>query len=130
MSVLNSAVRALLAGNHLAHLVTLNSDGSPQASIVWAGLDGDEIVIASMGNRLKLRNVRRDPRVLITFETDQINERGLNEYLVVHGTGRVTEGGAAAVLQDLARTYMGPDAVFPPGPNPPPGRPWPPTATS
>jgi Pyridoxamine 5'-phosphate oxidase len=28
----------------LAHLVTLNEDGSPQVSIVWVGLDGDEIV--------------------------------------------------------------------------------------
>ncbi len=121
MTVLNSAGRTLLTGNHLAHLVTLNADGSPQASIVWAGLDGDEIVIASLSNRQKLRNVRRDPRVVITFETDRLNERGLTEYLTVHGTGRVTDGGAPEVLQELARTYIGPGAVFPPGPNPPPG---------
>jgi hypothetical protein len=31
----------------LAHLVTLNKDGGPQVSIVWVGLDGDEIVCPS-----------------------------------------------------------------------------------
>jgi hypothetical protein len=33
----------------------------------------------------------------------------------------VTEGGAAALLASLARTYLGPDAMFPPMPDPPPG---------
>ena len=46
--------------------------------------------------------------------------RGLDEYLVVHGTARVTEGGAPEVLQQLARVYLGPDAVFP-APNSPAG---------
>ena len=46
---------------------------------------------------------------------------GLEEYLVVHGDARVTEGGAPELLQQLARIYMGPDVRFPPMPNPPPG---------
>ena len=62
MSVLNSAARDVVTGGHLAHLVTINSDGSPQLSVVWVGLDGDEIVSGHMGDRLKLRNARRDPR--------------------------------------------------------------------
>ena len=45
----------------------------------------------------------------------------MQHYLVVHGRARVTEGGAPELLQKLARTYIGPDAVFPPMPNPPPG---------
>lgn len=43
------------------------------------------------------------------------------EYLIVYGTARVTEGGAAEVLQRLAYTYIGPDVVFPNMPDPPPG---------
>ncbi len=46
---------------------------------------------------------------------------GLLEYLVVYGTARVTEGGAPEMLQHLAHTYLGPDVVFPPMPDPPPG---------
>ena len=49
------------------------------------------------------------------------NEWGLLEYLVVYGTARVTEGGAAEMLQELAHTYLGPDVVFPGMPDPPPG---------
>ena len=42
--ILNDTVRQALTAGHLAHLVTLNKDGSPHVSIVWVGLDGDEIV--------------------------------------------------------------------------------------
>ena len=42
--ILNDVVRQALTSGHLAHLVTLNKDGSPQVSIVWVGLDGDDIV--------------------------------------------------------------------------------------
>jgi hypothetical protein len=37
------------------------------------------------------------------------------------GTARVTEGGAAAMLQHLAPGYLGPDVVFPGIPDPPRG---------
>jgi PPOX class probable F420-dependent enzyme len=121
MSVLNSAARAAVAGGNLAHLVTINPDGSPQLSVVWVGLEGDEIVSGHMGDRQKLRNVRRDPRVVLSMQTGIVNEMGLAEYLVVRGTGRVTEGGAADLLQRLAHVYLGPDVSFPPGTDHPPG---------
>jgi PPOX class probable F420-dependent enzyme len=111
----------LSAGN-LAHLVTLNSDGSPQVAIVWVGVDGDEIVSGHlMTQQQKLRNVARDPRVVLSMETGGHNEIGLDNYLVVHGRARLTEGGAPELLQRLARVYLGPDVVFPPMPEPPPG---------
>jgi PPOX class probable F420-dependent enzyme len=94
--------------------VTLNPDGGPQVSCVWVGLDGEEIVTAHMQRRLKVRNVERDPRIVLSIEATTLNGRGLREYLVVHGRARVLEGGAHAVLQELAHVYLGPDAVFPP----------------
>ena len=121
MGVLNAAAIAALTSGKLAHLVTLNPDGSPQVSAVWVGLDGDEIVSGHLGDRQKLRNVRRDPRVALSLETGEINEIGLAEYLVVRGTGRITEGGAAELLQRLAHVYLGPDVRFPPMDDPPPG---------
>lgn len=113
--------RALLESDALAHLVTLNADGSPQVSIVWVGLDDDEVVAAHLPMQQKLRNIRRDPRVVLSLEGTKTNAIGLREYLVVHGRARIEEGGAAEWLQHLARTYIGPDAVFPPMPDPPPG---------
>lgn len=111
----------MLESDRLAHLVTLNPDGSPQVSCVWVGLEGDEIVSGHLGTRQKVRNVERDPRVALSIEAKGTNELGLQEYLVVHGRGRIQEGGAPELLQRLARTYIGPDAVFPLMPDPPPG---------
>jgi hypothetical protein len=41
--------------------------------------------------------------------------------MVVKGTARLTEGGAAELLQRLAHTYLGPEVRFPPMDSPPPG---------
>jgi PPOX class probable F420-dependent enzyme len=113
--------REVLESDELAHLVTLNPDGSPQVTCVWVGLEGDEIVSGHLGRWQKVRNIERDPRVALSIETRRTNEMGLREYLVVHGKARIQEGGAAELLQRLARTYIGPDVSFPPMPDPPPG---------
>lgn len=115
------SVREVLATHPLGHLVTINPDGSPQVSVVWVGIEDGELVTGSVGPRQKLRNVVRDPRVVVSFETPKVNEIGLHEYLVVHGRGRVTEGGAPELLQRLAYGYIGPGVTFPPMPDPPPG---------
>lgn len=115
------SVRALLGTSPLGHLVTVNPDGSPQVSVVWVGIEDEELVVASIGARQKLRNVARDPRVAVSFEGSGSNGIGMREYLVVHGRGRVTEGGAPETLQRLAYGYVGPGVTFPPMPDPPPG---------
>jgi PPOX class probable F420-dependent enzyme len=113
--------RAVIESGALAHLVTIDADGRPQVSCVWAGLDGDDIVFASLGERRKLDNIARDPRVALSMEGRGENAMGLREYLVVHGTARIVEGGGPELLQRLARTYLGPDVTFPPMDDPPPG---------
>lgn len=119
--LLDDTVRAALTAGNLAHLVTVNPDGSPHVTIVWIGVDGNEIVSAHLMSQQKLRNIRRDPRVVLSLETGGRTEIGLSEYLVVHGLARITEGGAPELLQRLAKVYLGPDAIFPPMPDPPPG---------
>jgi PPOX class probable F420-dependent enzyme len=119
---LNAAARQLISSGALAHLVTLNEDGSPQVAIVWMGVDGEDLVCAHLDpSQRKLANLRRDPRVTVSFESDVVGPYGMREYLVVHGTATVTEGGAPELLAQLAKVYIGPDAAFPPMPNPPPG---------
>jgi PPOX class probable F420-dependent enzyme len=121
MTAIPDSARAVLESAALAHLVTLNPDGSPQVTIVWAGLDGDEIVTAHLAEHRKVRNVRDDSRVALSVETSNRDAMGLAEYLVIYGTARVSEGGAPELLQELARTYIGPGVRFPPMDNPPPG---------
>ncbi len=121
MAPIPEAARGLLESDAVAHVVTLNEDGGPQVTAAWVGIDGDEIVLATLPDQRKLRNLRRDPRVALSIPSSRVNDWGLLEYLVVYGTARVTEGGAPELLQRLARTYLGPDVPFPPMPDPPPG---------
>jgi PPOX class probable F420-dependent enzyme len=122
MAVLNPAARELIASGALAHLVTVNEDGSPQVAVVWVKVDGDELVAAHLDARQKkLQNIGRDPRVAVSFEATTANPVGMRHYLVVHGTARITEGGAPELLRELAQVYVGPGTDFPPMPNPPGG---------
>ncbi len=111
--VLNEAVRQALTAGHLAHLVTLNTDGSPQITLVWVDLDGDEIVCAHLGAWKKVRNIQHDTRVALSMETGG-KSGALDNYLVITGRARVTEGGAPELLHRLAQIYMGPGTKFPP----------------
>ena len=112
---------AVLESGRLAHVVTLNPDGSPQMSCVWVGIDEGDIVIGSLPRNRKVRNIEREPRVVLSMEAGRKGAHGLDEYLVVHGRARVIPGGAPDLLQRLAYVYMGPRVKFPAMPDPPPG---------
>lgn len=114
-------IMALIEAGHPAHLVTLNPDGSPQVTLVWIGLDGDEIVAAHLPRNRKVRNIEGDNRVAISLEADSKSAMGLTEYAVLYGRARIQEGGAPELLQRLAEIYIGPGVKFPPMDDPPPG---------
>jgi PPOX class probable F420-dependent enzyme len=120
-SVLTDDVRGALTAGRLAHLTTLNPDGSPQMSVVWVGLDGDDLVVGHLMGGRKVTNIARDPRVALTVEAAGANPVGMANYLIVYGTGHLVEGGAPELLQRLAETYVGPGVRFPPFDDPPPG---------
>ena len=121
MAPLPERLRALIDSGPLAHLVTLNADGSPQVTVVWIGLEGDEIVSGHLYEHRKVRNIRRDPTVAVSLEAPGTNEIGMQNYAVLYGRARITEGGAPELLQRLAEVYVGPGTTFPPMPDPPPG---------
>ena len=121
MAQLPDRLRMLIESGPLAHLVTLNGDGSPQVTIVWIGLDGDEIVSGHLFEHRKVRNIRRDPTVALSLEAAGTNEIGMHNYAVLYGRARITEGGAPELLHRLAQVYVGPGTDFPPMPDPPPG---------
>jgi PPOX class probable F420-dependent enzyme len=120
MAVLHPDARALLESSAFGHLVTLNPDRSPQVTMIWVGMDGDEIVSAHLARHKKLDNVARDPRVALSVESTETDvATGMTAYLVVYGRARITEGGAPELLRRLAQTYLGPDATYPPSGAPP-----------
>ncbi len=121
MTAIPESAKELLGSNALAHIATIDADGRPHVTLAWVGLEDDEVVFATLGDQRKLQNIRRDPRVTLSFETANLNAFGLAEYLVLYGRGRVTDGGAPELLQELAWTYLSADVKFPPMPDPPPG---------
>ena len=115
MTTLPESARELLATGRLAHVVTIDPDGTPRVTLAWAGVDGDELVMATFFNldQPKLRNLRRDPRVVISFEAEENPGGPLHPYLVVQGRARISEGGALDVMDRLAESYIGPGETFP-----------------
>jgi PPOX class probable F420-dependent enzyme len=92
-------------------VITIDPDGSPQASLVWAERDGDQLLIGVMQNHRKTRNLQRDPRVTLLIQDDQISPRGLTQYLVLRGTA-VLEGPGIptaykALMDKQSQRYLG-----------------------
>ena len=114
-------IRELIESGTPAHLVTINPDGSPQVTVVWIGLDGDDILAGHLPENRKVKNIRGDPRVAISLEAKTKSSMGLTEYAVLYGEAQIEEGGAAELLQRLAWVYLGPGVKFPPMDDPPGG---------
>ena len=110
------SLRQLLATGPLATVVTIDPDAMPHVTLAWAGFDGDEIVMATFFNlgQHKLENLRRDPRVVLSFQAKEYSGQGLWPYAVVQGrVDRITEGGALDVMDRLAEHYIGPGQRYP-----------------
>ena len=111
-------LRDLLAKAPACHLTTINFDGSPQVTVNWYEADGDEIVSGHFDDYVKLKNVRRDPRIALSIASNTKNAIGLQEYAVIYGEARVVEGGAPEVVGRLAKIYLEPGSGFPPADSP------------
>jgi PPOX class probable F420-dependent enzyme len=116
MARVPSSLRQLLETGSLVHMTTIDPDGMPHVTMAWAGVDGDEIVMATFFNleQRKLSNVRRDPRVVLSVLAKEYQGQGLWPYAVVQGrVERITEGGALAVMDRLAEFYIGSGQQYP-----------------
>ena len=114
MSGLPRELRDLIESGPMAHLSTINADGSPQVSVIWIGLDGDDLVSGHMARSAKLRNIERDPRVALSFDAPRVPGIFLNPYAVLRARAAVQPGDDAwNLLNRLAKVYVSPDAEFP-----------------
>jgi PPOX class probable F420-dependent enzyme len=90
----------------LAYIGTSDEDGRPQVSPVWIDvLDGKPAFNTAIG-RAKERNLRRDPRVSLAI-ADPENPYA---YVEVQGTAVLTEDGADAFIDALAKKYLDKDS--------------------
>ena len=61
------SARKVLDGQNFAHVATLMKDGSPQVSPVWVYRHDDHVMISTGVDRIKTRNLKRDPRVAVSI---------------------------------------------------------------
>jgi PPOX class probable F420-dependent enzyme len=113
MTRIPDGARALLETGPLAHIVTLNADGTPHVTLAWAGVDGDRIVWSSFFDQRKLDNLRRDPRITLSFQAHESGGERLHPYVVISGRAEITPGGALEVMDRLAEFYLGPGKQYP-----------------
>jgi PPOX class probable F420-dependent enzyme len=114
MSVLPRELRDLIESGPMAHLSTINLDGSPQVTVIWIGLDGDDLVSGHMSRHRKLRNIERDPRVVLSVDAPRAPGVFLNPYAVLRARATVQPGDDAwDLLNRLAKVYVSPDTEVP-----------------
>jgi PPOX class probable F420-dependent enzyme len=65
--ILSPEAKQLIDRPNFAHLATLMPDGSPNATPVWIGREGDRVVICTSETSLKGKNTKRDPRVAVSI---------------------------------------------------------------
>ncbi|MGW0903064.1 PPOX class F420-dependent oxidoreductase [Streptomyces sp. NPDC002853] len=84
-------------------VATLQPDGSPHQSVVWVGRNGDDLFFVTGVDKIKVRNLRRDPRLSVTVNPP-------NEpygYAVISGTARFESAGSRERMDELALKYTG-----------------------
>jgi|HubBroStandDraft_1064217.scaffolds.fasta_scaffold120888_2 PPOX class probable F420-dependent enzyme len=101
------ASRAVFDKKVLAHVASLDPDGSPNVSAVWVELDGDDIVINTALGRAKARNLANDARVAVSLTDPD------DPYATITVRGTVvtfTTDGADEVIDRLAKKYLDADS--------------------
>ena len=114
MSSLSPELRDLIESGPMAHLSTINADGSPQVTVIWIGLDGEDLVSGHMSRHVKLRNIERDPRVVLSFDAPRVRGVAMNPYAVLRARAAVHPSGDTwSLLNRLAKVYISPDIEYP-----------------
>jgi len=102
---LPDSVKKIVQDKAYGHVITFSADGKPQVTMVWADVDGDEVTFNTAEGRLKPKNLRRDPRVIVSVQ----DRNDPQSYMVFHGKATVTDAGADAHIDKLAKRFLGAD---------------------
>ena len=105
MNITKEAIK-ILEGKNFASLATINSDGSPQVSVVWIDYKDNHILINTAKNRIKTNNMERDPRVSISVTDTK------NPYYQITFKGivkNISESNADNHIHSLAKKYLNQD---------------------
>ena len=97
---------SLIKGKYLADLVTIMPDGSPHIAPVWYKYDGENYLILSEPNTVKVKNIKNDKRVAILIsKTDPPYS-----YVMLKGHAKISDCEYEPLLMELSVKYLGESA--------------------
>ena len=106
MSQLKEQQKKFLAENPFVGVVTtLREDGSPHSTIVWVDVEDGKPSFNTAAGRAKPNHLQHDPRASLLV-VDPKNEY---KWVAVSGHAQVTDEGADAQIDKLAKKYIGKD---------------------
>jgi PPOX class probable F420-dependent enzyme len=109
MAKLEEQPRKFLDENpYVGVATTLREDGSPHSTIVWVDVEGDKVSFNTALGRAKPKHLEHDPRASVLM----VDPNNSYKWVAVSGPAEVTEEGADAQIDKLAKKYLGKD-VYP-----------------
>ncbi|MBM0256251.1 PPOX class F420-dependent oxidoreductase [Micromonospora sp. 4G55] len=105
MAILTDEDLALLSEPQLAHVATVEADGTPHVTPVWVDTDGEHIVFNTARGRQKYNNIERNPMVAVSV----VDKADDFRTLWVKGTAELVTEGADEHIDRMAKKYLGQD---------------------
>ncbi|AYF30236.1 MULTISPECIES: PPOX class F420-dependent oxidoreductase [Micromonospora] len=105
MAILNEEDLALLGEPQLAHVATVEADGTPHVTPVWVDTDGEHVVFNTAKGRQKYLNMSRNPVVAVSVADKADDYRTL----WIKGTVEFVTEGADEHIDRMAKKYLGQD---------------------
>jgi PPOX class probable F420-dependent enzyme len=106
MAELEGKKRKFLEENPFVGTVTtLREDGSPHSTIVWVDVDDGKVSFNTARGRAKSVHLEQDPRASVLV----VDPNDSHKWVAVSGHAELTEEGADAQIDKLAKKYIGKD---------------------
>jgi PPOX class probable F420-dependent enzyme len=86
-------------------VTTLREDGSPHSTVVWVDVDKGKPSFNTATGRAKPTHLEHDPRASLLV----VDPNDTHKWVAVSGRVQVTEEGADAQIDKLAKKYIGKD---------------------
>ena len=97
------SLKKMVEDKAYGHVITFNARGKPETTMVWMDIDGDELLFNTAEGRKKPANLRRDSHVIVSVQ----DRNSPQTYAVFHGKAQITDAGADAHIDKLAKRFLG-----------------------
>jgi PPOX class probable F420-dependent enzyme len=99
-------LRNILQDKAYGHVITTNKSGSPQVSMTWVDVEGDEVLINTNDARTKTLNLKRDPKIIVSVQ-DRNNPQS---YAIFYGKAKaIVDDVGNAHINKLSKRFVGVD---------------------